>query len=235
MYYVFVRKGWAALYTYDSVSNTYTQLRSGKMIERFVGNENSPNFPMTYSGSVDSEFEVIEIDINNPNSKYKDLYTGIPGLDKNKPIKTTKEISMDINGDDIPDKVKATYLGDALLNIDVIEYGTLKPDYLEEDEIIYGTNDPGDTTSFSVNERMKSFRQTVDKLNARINNFRPVYTQYLYFEVNNNVLIDTTSKDWVKNNLVSFSMDMNGSGQANTFTIDILFVPFGKGNTHFGL
>ena len=87
------------------------------------------------------------------------------------------------------------------------------------------TNSKINVTPAKVKEGMAYFGGIVQKVSNKFNSNRPVYTQYLKFTVNGNILVDTASKDWVANNLVSFSIDQNGSGQANTFSLDILFYP----------
>lgn len=76
-----------------------------------------------------------------------------------------------------------------------------------------------------IAKRMKDLSTVINKLDNKFNNNEAVYTQYLLFKVNGNVLVDTASKDWNTNNLVSFSLKQNGSGQANQFTLTILFPP----------
>lgn len=95
-----------------------------------------------------------------------------------------------------------------------------------EDEDQYGTNDEVGLKKDAVASKMQALKNILTKLNTKFNYSRPVYTQYLYFEVNDTVLVDTTQKEngWITNNLVSFTLEQNGSGQANTFTLQILFV-----------
>lgn len=95
-----------------------------------------------------------------------------------------------------------------------------------EDEDQYGTNDDAGLKKDAVASKMQKLKNVLTKLNTKFNYSRPVYTQYLYFEVNDTILVDTTQKEdgWITNNLVSFTLEQNGSGQANTFTLQILFV-----------
>ena len=90
----------------------------------------------------------------------------------------------------------------------------------------YGTNDNAGLKKDAVASKMQKLKNVLTKLNTKFNFSRPVYTQYLHFEVNDTILVDTTQKEdgWITNNLVSFTLEQNGSGQANTFTLQILFV-----------
>lgn len=90
-------------------------------------------------------------------------------------------------------------------------------------------NDPADLVtenSVNISNKMKTFKNMLDKLNDKFNNNRAVYTMYYKMTMNTGqVLVDTTSKDWVENCFISFNHKMNGSGEANTFTLDLLFKP----------
>ena len=95
-----------------------------------------------------------------------------------------------------------------------------------DDEEQSGTNDDVGLKKDAVASKMQKLKNVLTKLNTKFYYSRPVYTQYLHFEVNDTVLVDTTQKEdgWITNNLVSFTLEQNGSGQANTFTLQILFV-----------
>ena len=78
----------------------------------------------------------------------------------------------------------------------------------------------GDVNSKFVNQ-MKTIA-------TEFNQNRPLYTLYLDFKILSNgtqTLINTASGDWLENCLVGFTHNMNGSGTANTFTVDIVFKP----------
>lgn len=132
------------------------------------------------------------------------------------------DLSIDISNNKVIDPFNTMYIGDMAIDTTT-------------NKIIEDPNDPNnynnnseihtDYTSVSTSERMKDFKNVINKLSNKFNNNRPVYTQYLYFKVNNNILVDTASLSWSKNNLVSFNLKKNGSGQANTFTLNILFPP----------
>lgn len=78
-----------------------------------------------------------------------------------------------------------------------------------------------------VNTMMQSFKSTLDKLKDKFCNNRAIYTMYFKMTLNNNntVLVDTTSGDWDENCLVSFKYELNGSGEANQFTLSLLYKP----------
>lgn len=74
---------------------------------------------------------------------------------------------------------------------------------------------------------MSRFKLTLDKLKNKFCNNRVIYTMYFKMTLNNNseILVDTLSSDWDENCLVSFKYEMNGSGEANQFTLDLLYKP----------
>ena len=78
-----------------------------------------------------------------------------------------------------------------------------------------------------VNEGMQNFKDMLDLLDDKFCKGRPIYTMYFKMTLNNNnqVLVDTTSQDWDENCLVSFKNELNGSGEANQFTLGLLFKP----------
>lgn len=80
-------------------------------------------------------------------------------------------------------------------------------------------------TSLSVKGLMQSLASTLSAVNNKFNNGKSVYTNYLLFKVNGNTIVDTTSKNWNTNNMISFTNEISGSGQANKFTLEIAFIP----------
>lgn len=76
-----------------------------------------------------------------------------------------------------------------------------------------------------VSELMKNVARYVSLVDTKFNSNRAMYTMYLRFTINDTVLVDTTSPDIVSNCLLSFTHDQNGSGQANQFTLQIIFRP----------
>ena len=77
-----------------------------------------------------------------------------------------------------------------------------------------------------IQKGMDNFKKMLDLVNDKFCNGRPIYTMYFRMITTDEiVLVDTTSTDWYHNNLISFTHKMNGSGEANTFTLDILFKP----------
>ena len=68
----------------------------------------------------------------------------------------------------------------------------------------------------------KNFQNVINMLDAKFNYNRPVYSAYLYFNVGN-LVVNTASKEWNQNILISFNHKQNGSGQANTFELQIMF------------
>lgn len=81
--------------------------------------------------------------------------------------------------------------------------------------------------STRIYEWMKSFKTTLDKLKNKFCKNRAMYTMYVKMTLNNSktVLVDSTSKDWDENCLVSFKYELNGSGEGNQFVLDLLFKP----------
>lgn len=81
--------------------------------------------------------------------------------------------------------------------------------------------------SVKIYEGMKSFKTMLDKLKNKFCKNRAIYTMYVKMTLNNNktVLVDSTSKDWDENCLVSFKYELNGSGEGNQFVLDLLFKP----------
>ena len=79
----------------------------------------------------------------------------------------------------------------------------------------------------TIANAMANFKVTLDNLKNKFCNNRAVYTMYFKMTLNNNntVLIDTTSNDWDENCLISFKYELNGSGEANQFTLDLLYKP----------
>lgn len=83
-----------------------------------------------------------------------------------------------------------------------------------------------DTQRASIVSGMQTFSNVLAKLNDKFCMGRAIYTMYFKMDLPNiGTLVDTTSPDWYENNLVSFTQKLNGSGEANTFTLDILFKP----------
>ena len=78
-------------------------------------------------------------------------------------------------------------------------------------------------STLKLSEIGNKFNETMTKVNSMLTNNYPLYTFYLKFWVGDVLLTDTTSADWVLNNLVSFSFNQNCSGQANTFTLNISY------------
>ncbi len=78
---------------------------------------------------------------------------------------------------------------------------------------------------------MANFKVTLDSLIEKFCKNRAVYTMYFKMILNNNntVLVDTTSSDWDENCLVSFKYELNGSGEANQFTLSLLYKPNDRG------
>lgn len=85
----------------------------------------------------------------------------------------------------------------------------------------------------SLAERMKPFKATLEAVNKKFNYNHALYTQYLLFTLNKDlntenreeVLVDTTSTEWTENCMTQFDYKMNGSGQANQFTLTIVLLP----------
>ena len=79
----------------------------------------------------------------------------------------------------------------------------------------------------AIANAMANFKVTLDNLKNKFCNNRAIYTMYFKMTLNNNntVLIDTTSNDWDENCLISFKYELNGSGEANQFTLDLLYKP----------
>jgi len=85
------------------------------------------------------------------------------------------------------------------------------------------TQEINNNTSRMIN-KMLSFRRFLDKLEIKFNKNRPLYTTYIRFEVGH-LVVDNTSKEWNENTLVSFKHKQNGTGQGNTFELEIAFQP----------
>jgi len=79
--------------------------------------------------------------------------------------------------------------------------------------------------STELEKKMIPFQNTVNALYNKFNLKRPVYTMYLKFILNDNIIVDTTSLNWIENVLVDFSYDQTCVGEANKFTLTILFKP----------
>lgn len=138
------------------------------------------------------------------------------------------------------DSIKGAITDGAITNNDKLELnaGPISDDeyaekvldssiYEEGTQKIVDTVKQHDKSKFKITEvkaKMNIFNNMVNKIKERFNNGFPVYTQYVYFSVNNTVLVNTSSTDWITNNLVSFTLEQNGSGMANKFTLEILFV-----------
>lgn len=73
--------------------------------------------------------------------------------------------------------------------------------------------------------QLTKFKEQLNSVRKKFNEGRALYTMYLQFYVFGNLVVDTTSPEWGTNCLVSFTHEMNGSGQANQFTLEILFKP----------
>lgn len=90
-----------------------------------------------------------------------------------------------------------------------------------------------EASTSSIADRMKPFKATLEAVNQKFNYGHAVYTQYLLFTLNKNldttdrnqVLVDTTSLEWTENCLTQFQLKLNGSGQANQFTLTIVLLP----------
>ena len=90
-----------------------------------------------------------------------------------------------------------------------------------------------EASTSSIADRMKPFKATLEAVNQKFNYSHAVYTQYLLFTLNKNldttdrnqVLVDTTSLEWTENCLTQFQLKLNGSGQANQFTLTIVLLP----------
>ena len=77
-----------------------------------------------------------------------------------------------------------------------------------------------------VSYAMSKFNEMLIHLNNKFCKNRAVYTMYFKMTLTNgHVLVDSTSKSMSQNCLISFNHNMNGSGQANTFTLNLLFKP----------
>lgn len=78
---------------------------------------------------------------------------------------------------------------------------------------------------------MANFKVILDALIEKFCKNRAVYTMYFKMILNNSntVLVDTTSNDWDENCLVSFKYELNGSGEANQFTLSLLYKPNDRG------
>lgn len=98
--------------------------------------------------------------------------------------------------------------------------GNEDPNTNDKEEIVKYGGTPED-----VSKRMQALQSTLSAVNNKFNNGRAVYTRYLLFKVNGNTLVDTTSKNWNTNNMISFTHELSGAGQANRFTLDIAFIP----------
>lgn len=74
---------------------------------------------------------------------------------------------------------------------------------------------------------MASFKVTLDQIKNKFCKNRAIYTMYLRMDLGNNntTLVDTTSSDWDENCLVNFKHLQNGSGEANQFTLELLYKP----------
>lgn len=78
----------------------------------------------------------------------------------------------------------------------------------------------------NITEKMQVFAGILDNLDNKFCKNRAVYTMYFKMVIPGvGTLVDTASKEWLENNLISFTHNMNGSGEANTFTLEILFKP----------
>ena len=79
----------------------------------------------------------------------------------------------------------------------------------EEESENKKSDNPSDLVSSNQSDNkvgMENFSKVLNKLNDKICNGRAVYT--MYFKMNltaGGVLVDTTSEDWLENNLVSFT------------------------------
>lgn len=74
---------------------------------------------------------------------------------------------------------------------------------------------------------MAGFKVTLDKIKNKFCKNRAIYTMYFRMDLGNNntTLVNTLSSDWDENCLVSFKHQQNGSGEANQFTLELLYKP----------
>lgn len=82
--------------------------------------------------------------------------------------------------------------------------------------------------------KMITFQSTINQIQTDLNEGRAVYTMYMKFSVGaygkgQQVLVDTTSKDWMENCFIDFTHEKNGSGLANQFTLSVMFKPNDRG------
>ena len=82
--------------------------------------------------------------------------------------------------------------------------------------------------------KMATFQNTINQIQNDLNNGRAIYTMYMKFSVGaygkgQQVLVDTTSKDWMENCFIDFTHEKNGSGLANQFTLSVMFKPNDRG------
>ena len=82
--------------------------------------------------------------------------------------------------------------------------------------------------------KMAIFQNTINQIEYDLNNGRAVYTMYMKFFVGaygqgQQLLVDTTSKDWMENCFIDFTHEKNGSGMANQFTLTCMFKPNDRG------
>ena len=74
--------------------------------------------------------------------------------------------------------------------------------------------------------KMQNFNNMLQRLDNKFCKNRAVYTMYFKLEMKDGtVLVDTTSQDYIENCFVSFNHTLTGSGEANSFTLEVLFKP----------
>lgn len=114
------------------------------------------------------------------------------------------------------------------IKTDDVDNDTVEP-LDEENTDDDSTNEKSDLANSmkdSISIAMQDFNEVLIKLDNKFCKHRAIYTMYFKMTLGNETtLVDTTSTEWTENVLISFTHKMNGSGQANTFTLELLFKP----------
>lgn len=130
-----------------------------------------------------------------------------------------KLVTFDKDGN-VENEISPPAMLDAVINKSSDTNGDEDPNTNDKEEMPEYTG-----ASKLIGDLMQNLTSTLSAVNNKFNNGRSVYTRYLLFKVNGNTLVDTTSKNWNTNNMISFTHELSGAGQANRFTLDIAFIP----------
>ena len=76
-----------------------------------------------------------------------------------------------------------------------------------------------------IANKMQEFSTMLSKIDKKLNENKSLYSTYVRFTIGDSVIVDTSSQAWDENCLVQLIHKQSGAGQANEFTLKILFAP----------